>query len=341
MDKQIVVVGSVNLDLVCTGKRIPAPGETVKGDNFQTFFGGKGANQAVAVGRLGYPVSMIAMVGDDEFGTQLRNGLNAADVKILEVGTAKNTPSGVALILVDGKGQNSIMVIPGANGMLRPEDLERALPTLRSAGMVLTQLEIPMDTIEYLCAVTQRYGVPLMLDPAPARTLPRRILNRVSFLTPNETETCTLCGMPPVKLTHSTIAECAKALKAKGAANVIIKMGARGAYVDGADGLRKMVQSFNVPVVDSTAAGDAFNAGLAVALLRGMNLQEAARYAAAVGAVSVTRAGAQPAMPTAAEVDRLIGDVQKKTKGLAKVQPGEGEASARPESADEVVLVAT
>jgi ribokinase len=306
MSKQIVVVGSVNLDLVCMGKRIPAPGETVTGDKFQTFFGGKGANQAVAIGRLGYPVSMIAKVGDDEFGSQLRKGLRAANVNVRQVGTANGTASGVALISVDAKGQNSIMVIPGANGKLLPKDIERALPMLRAAGMILTQLEIPMETVEYLCEISHRSGVPLMLDPAPARNLPRKILKRVSYLTPNETEMCTLCGIPSADLNPDTIAESAKNLRSKGPANVIIKLGARGAYIDAADGTHKLVPSFKVPVVDSTAAGDAFNAGLAVALLRANTLPDAVRYAAAVGAISVTRAGAQPAMPTAAEVDKLL-----------------------------------
>ena len=150
MTKPIVVVGSVNLDLVCNGKRIPAPGETLTGEKFQTFFGGKGANQAVATGRLGYPVSMIAKVGDDAFGSQLRRGLRAANVNVRQVGTAKDTASGVALISVDAKGQNSIMVIPGANGKLLPHDIEQALPALRAAGMILTQLEIPMETVVML-----------------------------------------------------------------------------------------------------------------------------------------------------------------------------------------------
>jgi len=299
-------VGSVNLDLVCSGKRIPGTGETVTGENFRRFFGGKGANQAVAVGRLGYPVSMIANVGDDEFGGQLRRGLRAANVNVRAVDTAKGTPSGVALISVDGKGQNSIMVIPGANSQLLPRDIEQALPTLRRAGMILTQLEIPIETIEFLCEVAQKNDVPIMLDYAPARQLPRKILKQVSYLTPNETETCTLCGISTSNLTSSMIAQSARQLRLMGAANVILKLGARGAYIDAADGLRTKVASFRVRVVDSTAAGDAFNAGLAVALLRGMSIAEATRYAAAAGAVSVTRAGAQPAMPSAPEVEKLL-----------------------------------
>lgn len=304
--KSIVVVGSVNLDLVCRGKRIPAPGETVTGEEFQTFHGGKGANQAVAIGRLGYPVSMVAKVGDDEFGSRLREGLRAADVDVDAVGTAKATASGVALITVNAQGQNSITVVPGANGKLLPRDLEKVLPRLRSAGVLLTQLEIPMETVEHLSAIAERYEIPLMLDPAPARALPASLLRRVTYLTPNETEACTLCRTPIEDLTPKNVREYAETLLQGGPANVIIKMGGRGAYIAGADGLRTPVPSFKVRVVDSTAAGDAFNGGLAVALMRGMELREAVRFAAAVGAVSVTRAGAQPAMPAAREVNRLL-----------------------------------
>lgn len=306
MHRSIVVVGSVNLDLVCTGKRIPAPGETVAGDHFQTFHGGKGANQAVAVGRLGYPVRMVAKVGEDEFGSRLRQGLRAAEVNVQAVSTARGTASGVALITVDGRGQNSITVIPGANAKLLPRDLEKSLSQLRSAGMILTQLEIPMETVEYLCAVAHRFQVPLMLDPAPARVLPGKILRQVTYLTPNETEICVLCGISSSDWKLAAVAEFAQSLRAGGAANVLVKMGSRGVYLVGADGQRRRIPPWKVRVVDSTAAGDAFNGGFAVARMRGMELEEAVRFGAAVGALSVTRAGAQPAMPTAQEVRNFL-----------------------------------
>jgi len=306
MRRPIVVVGSTNLDLVCTGERIPAPGETVTGENFQTFYGGKGANQAVAVARLGYPVSMVAKVGDDEFGTRLRRGLREAGVNVATVGTAARVSSGVALILIDRQGQNSITVIPGANGKLLPRDLEKALPRLRSAGMILTQLEISLETVEYLCATAYRLEVPLVLDPAPARQLPRKVLSKVAILTPNETESCTLCGLDRRELNSAAAAELAAMLQSQGARNVIVKMGSNGAYVAAANGLRKLVPPFKVRAVDTTAAGDAFNGGLAVALMQGKNFEEAVRFAAAVGAVSVTRLGAQPSMPTPREVNRLM-----------------------------------
>jgi ribokinase len=306
MNRSIVVVGSVNLDLVCTGKRIPAPGETLTGDSFQSFHGGKGANQAVAVGRLGYPVSMIAKVGDDDFGKRLRRGLQTAAVNVRGVTVARGTSSGVALISVDRQGQNSITVIPGANASLLPADLDKCLPQLRSAGIILVQLETPIETVEYLCDLARRFDIPVMLDPAPARPLSRKILRQVTYLTPNEAETCALCGIPYRDLNLPTIRECARELLSRGTDNVIIKMGSRGAYLTTADGLRSIVPSFKVKVVDSTAAGDAFNGGMAVALMRGMAIQEAVRFGSAVAAISVTRPGAQPAMPSEDEVNRLL-----------------------------------
>lgn len=306
MLKPIVVVGSVNLDLVSRGKKIPAPGETVTGTSFRTFHGGKGANQAVAVARLGHAVSMVAKVGDDDFGRQLRGGLKAAGVDTRNVGVSEGVSSGVALISVDARGQNSITVVPGANGKLLPEDLEGAVPVFRKAGIILAQLEVPLETVEHLCDIAHRLEVPLILDPAPARALSRKILRRVTYLTPNETETCTLCGTEPSRMSMATVAACAETLQERGARNVIVKLGARGVYIAAEDGTRRSVSSFKVPVVDSTAAGDAFNGGLAVALMRAMPLHEAARYATAVGAMSVTKAGAQPAMPSEEDVVKLL-----------------------------------
>jgi ribokinase len=301
----IVVVGSINLDLVCTGKRIPAPGETLKGDKFQTFHGGKGANQAVALARLGYPVHMIGKVGDDDFGDRLRRGLSDAKVGVRGVSTAKGVSSGVALITVDCTGQNSITVIPGANDRLMPRDLEKSLPQLRTAGMILTQLEIPMETVEYLCATARRFGIPVMLDPAPARPIARKVLRNVTYLTPNETETCALCGLAPGDLTPANVASVAEVLLGSGSSSVIVKMGRHGSYIAGADGLRRMISAFKVKAVDSTAAGDAFNAGLAAGLAGGMSLVEAAHFGSAAGALCATRAGAQTSMPSGREVSRL------------------------------------
>jgi len=315
--KHIVVVGSVNLDLVGTAERIPAPGETVMGKNFQVFHGGKGANQAVAVAKLGYPVRMVAKVGDDEFGERLRRGLRDAGVNVSGVTTAKHTSSGVALISLDTTGQNSIIVVSGANGKLLPQDIENALPTLRSASVILTQLESPLQTVECLATVAARFQIPLMLDPAPARELPSRLFQYVTVLTPNETETCVLCGIDAGKLNPSTAAEYAQELRQRGPENVIIKMGDHGAYLAGNKGRGTFLPAFKVRVVDSTAAGDAFNGGLAVALMQGQNLEKAARFASAVAAVSVTRMGAQPSMPTAREVSRFLKEAASSPNGGA------------------------
>ena len=306
MDRPIVVVGSINLDLVCTAKKIPLPGETVWGDRFQQFHGGKGANQAVAAGRLGGNVSMVAKVGDDAFGANLCQSLRDANVGVHDVGIAEGTASGVALISVDEAGQNSIIVVPGANAALTPGDLEKCLPSLRAAGIILAQLEIPMDAIEYLCCTAKRFQVPLMLDPAPARQLPASLLEGVTYLTPNETETCTLCGIAPEDLTSDALFEVARSLRAMGPANVLIKMGRQGIYLSAADGTEVIVPAFEVSAVDTTAAGDAFNGGCAVGLIRGGSLLEAVQYGIGVAAVSVTRSGAQPAMPSAEDVVNLF-----------------------------------
>ena len=306
MIKPIVVVGSVNLDLVCTASRIPAPGETIQGQRFQTFHGGKGANQAVAAARLGGNVRMIARVGDDEFGRELRAGLIDDSIDVDNVATTAGVASGVALISLSTDGQNSIIVVPGANDTLRPIDLERCLPFIQSAGIILTQLEIPMETVEFLCFAARKAQVPLMLDPAPAQALSAKMLRCVTYLTPNETETLTLCGMSQRELGEKEALDAAEEMLRRGATNVILKMGARGALIASADGMRKLAPAIQVRVVDSTAAGDAFNGGMATALVQGKTLEQAVEYGIAVSALSVTRAGAQTSMPRADEVAELL-----------------------------------
>jgi ribokinase len=306
MRKPIVVVGSTNLDLVATADHVPLPGETLMGKSFGTFHGGKGANQAVGVGQLGYPVSMIGMVGDDAFGSELKVSLRKAKVDIRAVKTVKGS-SGVALINIGSDGQNNIVVVPGANGKMSPKDISAHAGLLRKAGMILAQLEIPLIALETLAVFAHRNKIPLMLDPAPARELPGGVLQATTWITPNESETRVLCGLGPQEpVTPGTAARCAELLLAKGPKNVVIKMGLQGAYLATTDGTRAMIPAFAVKAVDSTAAGDAFNAGLAVSLLRGKSPREAARYGSAVAAVSVTRNGAQPSMPSAREVERFL-----------------------------------
>jgi ribokinase len=306
MDRPIVVVGSINLDLVTGVERIPALGETVTGKSFQTFFGGKGANQAVGVARLGHAVTMIGRVGDDEFGERLRRGLNAAGVRTAGLRRTPGISSGVASISVASNGRNTIIVVPGANGRLAPADLESELPSLNSAGMILTQLEVPLSVVAFLAAFAGSRQIPLVLDPAPAHKLPSTLLGKVAWLTPNETETCTLCGIKSGTLNPQNAGRYAKRLLEKGPRNIVIKLGSRGAFWAGSDGASSFVPAFQVRSVDSTAAGDAFNAGLAVALLKGKLPPDAVRFASAVAALSVTRAGAQPSMPTADEVARFL-----------------------------------
>ncbi len=303
--KGIVVVGSINLDLVAGTTRIPAPGETVSGQTFQAFFGGKGANQAVAAGRLGAQVHMLGKVGTDVFGPQLRSGLEAAGVNTAAVGEASG-PSGVALIATDSTGQNSIVVVPGANGQVTPADLDSQTELIRNAAMVLTQLEIPLSTVEYLAEMTQREGVSLMLDPAPAQPIPDSLFQRLDWITPNESETGTLLGISTRELDDSSMKDAANALLKRGARNVILKLGKHGCYLALADGRKEFLPAYKVRAVDTTAAGDAFNGAFATALVQGQDPISSTKWASAVAAISVTRAGAQPSMPNLTEVEQFL-----------------------------------
>jgi ribokinase len=308
MQKPIAVVGSINLDLVASTDRIPKVGETVIGRTFTTFFGGKGANQAVAVARLGYPVSMIGNVGNDAFGIQLRNGLKDAGVDTEYVGTVEGT-SGTALIITGQNGENSIVVVPGANAHLTPKSLESAAPLLKQAGFILAQLEIPLETVEYLAEFAERYDIPFMLDPAPARELPASLLRRVSWLTPNETETRELLKANLDDNEQSANAA-ADQLLSRGVKNVVLKLGSRGCVVAQGSQSKERIPAFSVNAVDTTAAGDAFNAGFAVGLISGYSASESGVFASAVAALSVTRPGAQPSMPRSDEVEEFLREHQ-------------------------------
>jgi ribokinase len=307
MAKRIVVVGSINLDLVAATQRIPIAGETVAGLTFRTFPGGKGANQAVAAARLGGSVSMVGKLGADAFGVQLRDSLEESNVNTEAVEVVPGS-SGVALITTDAKGQNAITVVAGANAQLSPADLDVNIGLILGAGIVLTQLEIPFETVEYLAAIALQERVPLVLDPAPARPLPPSVLKCIDWLTPNETETCILTRRQPGELSDASIEDAANALLDRGCRNVILKLGDRGCYLALSDGTRQMLPAYSVKAVDTTAAGDAFNGALAVALLNGQSPIESALWASAVAAISVTRPGAQASMPTALEVDRFLED---------------------------------
>jgi ribokinase len=300
--KPIVVVGSINIDLVARAERVPVAGETVHSSDFQMHPGGKGANQAVAVARLGYPVRMIGNVGSDAFGEELRAQLVRSGVDARSVQTSKG-PSGVAMIAVAPDGNNAIVVTPGANAFVSARDVDDNAGAISEAGVVLTQLEIPLETVQYLGVLCARLEIPLILDPAPARALPADLLHCVSWLTPNETE----IGCCVAEMRHSSnwreTSEILDALLKQCRNGVVLKMGSRGSYLATKDGFRQHVNAFPVSAVDATAAGDAFNGAFAVGLLQGRSPLESAQFAAAAGAVSVTRAGAQPSMPTMEEVN--------------------------------------
>jgi ribokinase len=303
--KPIVVIGSINTDLVAVATRIPAIGETVIGTDFQIHAGGKGANQAVAVARLGYPVRLIGRLGNDTFGAELRTSLEKAGVDISGVSTSEGA-SGVAVIVVSERGENSIVLAPGANSKVTPADIDANVSILRSAGMVLAQLEIPLETVEYLARVCAREGVPLILDPAPARELPPGIFKDIAWFTPNQTEAAFYLRDRLPESQPQTPAEMATTLLSNGCRGVVLKMGADGTYLGPQRGVGTLVPAFSVNAIDTTAAGDAFNAGFATALMLGKSPLDSAVFAAAVAAISVTRTGAQPSMPSMAEVQEFI-----------------------------------
>ena len=310
--KGIVVVGSLNLDLVVQVSKIPGVGETVLGGDFQTHPGGKGANQAAEVGLLNYPIHMIGRIGSDDFGKQLRQSLDSKGVDTIAVTTTEG-PSGIAMIEVQASGDNNIVVAPGANALLTPADLDAHIDLIRNASLILTQLETPIPTLEHLAAICQREHVPLMLDPAPAAPLSADLLSRLTWITPNETEAQSLAGSKHSLNNESDVRALAEALLSKGPKNVVVKLGERGAYLALEDGTRTAVPAFLVKAIDTTAAGDCFNGAFAVALAKGAKPIEAARFAAAASAISVTRPGAQPSMPTLAEVEDFLKAHDKST----------------------------
>lgn len=299
----IVVFGSINMDLVARTPRLPAPGETLTGHTFFTAPGGKGANQAVACARLGAPTRMVGRVGDDLFGEQLRASLRAAGVLDDDVLTTPG-PSGVALIAVDDAAENTIVIVPGANGAVGSDDMPRLEQALNGARVLLLQLETPLATVVAAARAARARGITVLLDPAPALPLPDELYALADILTPNESEAATLTGIPVHD--EQSAAAAARALLARGVRTVIIKLGARGALTADANGAR-LWPAFTVTPVDTVAAGDAFNGGLAVALSEGRSFEEAIRWGLAAGALSVTKPGAQPSMPERKELLALLG----------------------------------
>jgi ribokinase len=297
--KPIVVVGSVTMDMVTLTRQIPSIGQTVIGTCFSTTPGGKGANQAVAAARLGYPVHMVGKVGDDVYGPALLENLARAGVDIASIETTAG-PSGLAPIFLAETGENAIVVVPGANGTVDAAFVDRHADLIRSAGMVLCQLEIPMETISHTLALCAEAGVPVMLDPAPAATLPEELWSQIAWFTPNETEAVFYLE------TDRTPESAAKFLLFRGPKGVVLKRGAEGSFVAVAGGEAAWVSSLAVEAIDTVGAGDCFNGAFAVALLEGNHPWAAARIAAIAAAVSVTRRGAQASMPTRADIQEFL-----------------------------------
>ncbi len=268
--KPIVVVGSINMDLVVRVERIPVAGETVPGFEFQIYPGGKGANQAVAIARLGYPVCLVGRVGSDSFGEQLRGHLERAKVDISAVRTMRGS-SGMATILVSEAGDNCIVVTPGANANLTPVELEQHRDQIREAGMVLTQLETPVETVALLAGMCAEFEVPLVLDPAPAQSIPDDLFGKTTWITPNETEAQFYAGTDDLT---AIIDE----FRRQGARGVILKLGSRGIRLSGQKVQDTAVQAFKVNAVDTTAAGDAFNGAFAVSVQGQSRGQRALRH---------------------------------------------------------------
>lgn len=298
--RQILVVGSSNTDMVIKAAHLPRPGETILGGTFFMNPGGKGANQAVAIARLGGPVTFICKTGSDIFGHQSQQLFEEEGINTSYVFSDSGNPSGVALITVDEKAENCIVVASGANANLLPSDLEKAEEAIERADLVLMQLEVPMETVCFVADIAWQKGKKVILNPAPAHPLPADLLRHLYLITPNETEAEMITG---VKITdESSAGEAARALSGMGVQHVIITLGSKGALIY-SNGKAEMVPALKVEAVDTTAAGDVFNGALTVALSEGRSLKEAARFACKASAVSVTRVGAQSSAPYRNEVD--------------------------------------
>lgn len=296
---RIVVIGSSNTDMVVYSQHIPKPGETVLGGKFKMNPGGKGANQAVAAARLGGNVMFVASVGSDMFGKESVQNFKSAGIDSSLVTIRENVASGIALILVDEKGENSISVASGANSSITIADIERARPAIKKASFLLIQLEIPLPIVSYAISVATQEQCPVILNPAPALHLSDHILEAVSIITPNETEAEILTGIKVIDT--NTAKQAAIALRKKGVQKVIITLGAKGAFIL-TDEIEVMVPVMPVTPVDTTAAGDTFNGALAVALSEGMDLISSVRFANQAAALSVTKEGAQASIPSRSEL---------------------------------------
>jgi ribokinase len=301
----IIVFGSINLDLTAYVTRLPESGETITGRSFLTAPGGKGANQAVCAARLGAPTVFIGRIGRDAFGDQALAAVSAEGADTSHVWIDPDAGTGLAVISVNEQAENTIIIIPGANGRLDGNDVDRASKLLDGNSIVMLQLETPLDSSIQLASLARERGAKVILDPAPAVPLPGELLRVVDIITPNEVETKILTGILP--LNNQDASRAAQILLDRGVNTAIIKMGALDAYFEN-NLTSGFIPPFPIQPVDSVAAGDAFNGGLAVALFGGKSLEEAVRWGAAAGAIACTCKGAIPSMPHRDELESLLGD---------------------------------
>ena len=295
---KILVVGSINMDLVVRVPHSPKPGETVLGGDFETFPGGKGANQAVAAARMGGEVTMVGRVGSDDFGNTLIQGLVENKVKTTHVIKDSEAPTGVAMIAVAADGENMIVLAPGANEQVSIEDVTNARPLMRETNILVVQLECPLETVTEAIELAKAYDVPVVLNPAPAQKLPKSLIKNVDYLTPNQDELLVLTGEND---TESAVENLRKA----GLQNLFITLGVNGVRVISGE-IDQHLPAYEVTAVDTTAAGDAFNGALAVALAEGKSPLEAVRYGIAAGALASTKRGAQPSLPSRDSVENFM-----------------------------------
>lgn len=297
--KKIIVIGSSNVDMVVKTSHLPAPGETILGGEFLMNQGGKGANQAVAVERLGGNLIFMAKLGDDILGRQSVAYFKKEGIDTRYITLNENSASGVALISVDDHAENSIVVASGTNMLLNEQDVDKVVEEMCEGDILLMQLEIPLQTVEYAARKAFEKGVKVVLNPAPARNLPKELLRYLYMITPNRIEAEMLTG---IKITHDADAEgVAEEIRAMGVKNVIITLGSKGCFIK-EDGVSYRVDAFKVEPVDTTAAGDTFNGALCVGLAEGMDLKQAALMASKASAIAVTRMGAQSSIPCREEL---------------------------------------
>lgn len=300
----VIIFGSINMDLVARTPTLPVPGETLLGYSFVTVPGGKGANQAVAVARLNIPTIMVGRVGNDGFGQELLTSLQEAGVETTDVLVDESQHSGVAMIAVDDHSENHIIVIPGANGQVNADDVDRLSHHLPGAAALLLQFEIPLPAVLAAANAAQQAGVRVILDPAPARSdLPADLYSLVTIITPNAVEAAHLVGFPIID--PATAAKAATVLQQRGVPTVVIKLGAQGVFCATPDD-SFFIPAFPVQAVDTVAAGDAFNGGLTAALADGLDIRQAITWGAATGALAATKSGAQSSLPDRATVEAFL-----------------------------------